>query len=237
MPVSEARKRMNKTFKRLIDQGVAKCLRARNFDRKGSNFCHDLETGVVHVVDIFRPTWNQPVNGTNFHVECGVCIRAYFEIFPDHVGLKRGRMIPREVRVRLNDLVKERMLDPLFLPESICEEDLLVFVSYLATTFENNVIPWFARFDSPLAVGDFLSSTEAAPGHHVIRYREIVQTPHDLRNAAIAYCAAGEFERARHMLDLADKTIDRSGRHLTMELHERIERLIAVSGKGPQRST
>ena len=186
MPISDSRRRMNKTFRRLIDLGVAMCLRAHGFGRKGNNFWHDLGTGVVHVVDVFRPTWNQPANGTDFHVECGVCICAYFEIFPDHVGLKRGRMIPREVRVRLNDLVEERMLDPLFLPESISEEDLLVFVSHLATIFEKRVIPWFARFGTPLAVGDFLSSTEEAPGHDVIRYRDIVQHPDDLRKAAIA---------------------------------------------------
>jgi uncharacterized protein DUF4304 len=227
---------MNKTFRRLIDQGVAKCLRARGFERKGTQFWRDLDTGVVHVVDVFRPSWNQPANGTDFHIECGVCIAAYLEIFPDHRGIKSAREAPRQVRVRLPELVQERILDPLFLPGSISEEDFLRFVSRLATIFERNVIPWFARFGTPSAVGDFLSSTENAPGHYVIRYRNIVQHPDDLRKAAIAYFAAAEYERARHMLDLADTTIDRSGRHATTELRERIERLIAVSPKRPQQN-
>lgn len=227
MPVSEARKRMNANLKRLIGEGLTPSLRSQGFRRKGWDHWRDLASGVSYQVLVYRASHLQPADATEFYLDCSVSVHAYFDLFPEHgaeFGLHKS---PSGVYVRPKQLSSMRYLDPWSLPEGVSEDGFRAIAQNLTELAERYILPWFSQFQGPKDVGDYLASPEPGPGRHPLSYREIPQQAPDLRNAAIAYFGAGEYGRARQMLRLAETTIDRHGSHMTADLRERMERLIA----------
>jgi hypothetical protein len=227
MPISEARKRMNANFKRLIAEGLTPSLRSKGFRRKGWDHWRDLASGISYQVLVYRASHMQPANATEFYLDCMVGIHAYFDLFPERKAEFALHKSPSHIFVRPKQLSSMRYLDPWCLPENVSEDGLRTIARNLADLTNRYIVPWFGQFRGPKDVGDYLGSSEPGPGRHPLSYREVPQQAPDLRNAAIAYFGAGEYGRARQMLRLAETTIDRHGRHMTADLRERMERLIA----------
>jgi hypothetical protein len=99
------------------------------------------------------------------------------------------------------------------------------------------VLPWFEQFRSVRDIGDYLSAPERGPGRARFGYREIVQCAGDLRSAAIAYFAANEFQLARRMLELAERTVNIPvSAEMNADLRARLEKLIAEKTGGAPES-
>jgi hypothetical protein len=226
MPITEARKRMNENFMRLIKHGLTDCLRDHGFKRKDMTHWRDLDSGVTYVVLPFRPKETQPPDGTSFYIDCSIGVHASQELYPEHLR-PRHTYNAQQLQFRPGDVTNHKFGDHWLISADITKDQLQLEVTNLRRLFADHVIPWFERFQNPKDVGDYLASPEEGPGRRPVSYREIPQQALSLRNAAIAYFGAGEIDRAREMISLAEKTIDRHGRHLTTILRERIEQLVA----------
>jgi hypothetical protein len=227
MPITEARKRMNRDYEWVIREGLTKCLLHHGFRRNRNLHWRDYDPTVTCEIWPARPTkWVEP-NAVNFWFYCGISVKAYAELFPEYFpkGFVPGKA-PMQLDVSPSMLTASHTAEFRF-EAGASQEALAAVARSISRLFEEVVLPWYAQFKSAKDVGDYLASPEKGPGRSPLPYRDIPQRAFDLRNAAIAYFGAGDYARAREMLGLAEATIDRHGRHATADLRQRIERLIA----------
>lgn len=231
MQVSESRKRLNRFYRRVVRKGVFETLRKHGFRNEHGCYLRFVGQEVVWSVRAVRPpSWAVP-GETHFTMACAVFVTAVEQLFPEG-----GRVtydpasILSQIRPEVDQISRNRGDNNWCVNENATEMDLIALENSLSRVFEHYVVPWFGQFQTAMAVADYLASPERGPGRTRIGYREIPQDARDLRNAAIAYFGAGEYLRAREMLDLAAKTIDPAP-DLSAELRERMERLIAQREK------
>jgi hypothetical protein len=225
MVISEERKRLNEKYKWVIREGVTKCLRRHGFARKGANYWRDHDPTVTCVIAAARPPYGSAPGRVEFWFRCGMSVKAYAEIFPEHRWWAEDPVkAPMQLDVYPGMLSKEAAEYRIAAETS--EEQLAALAQTITRHFETIVLPWYAQFRSALEVGDYLASPEKGPGRMPLSYREIPQQTHDLRDAAIAYFGAGAFDKARAVLDLCTRTIDPAPGY-TADLRDHIERAIA----------
>ncbi len=125
------------------------------------------------------------------------------------------------------DELTPRVKSHFIITTSASNDDLAALAKSITQTFEDVVLPWYAKFKTARDVAEYILSPGDEPGKNWFADRELKHHPAALRMAAIAYFGAGDYDRALASLDLADKAKDLVGQHLTDDLRERLKRLIA----------
>ncbi len=222
--MTETRKRLNRRFMWVVREGIAKCLRKRGFSRKNLYFWRDCDPTVAFAIYVSRgPQWNP--NKCTFNLDCGMVVR----IVPTTLEQPAADWIPcaASAQIRVHPAVLTRGSSNLEINAEDSDDDVAALAMTCTRLLEDVVLPWFSKFKTARDVGDYLMSEGERPGKIWFGWREIKHHPASLRNAAIAYFAAGDHDRALELLDLAALTNDVPGLHLTLELRKRLARLIA----------
>lgn len=223
MATTETRKRLNRRFMWVVREGIAKCLRKRGFNRKNLAFWRDCDPTVAFAIYVSRPPqWNP--DQCSFDLDCGMVVR----IVPTTFEQPSADWIPRaeSAQIRVHPAVLAKRNSNLEINAGDSDDDVAALATTCTRLLEDVVLPWFSKFKTARDVGDYLTSEGERPGKIWYGWREIKHHPESLRNAAIAYFAAGDHERALELLDLAAKTNDVPGLHFTLELRRRLTRLI-----------
>lgn len=229
MATTETRKRLNRRFMWVVREGIAKCLRKHGFNSKNHAFWRDCDPTVAFAICVSRgPQWNP--DKCSFGMDCGMVVR----IVPATFEQPAADWIPcaASAQLRVQPPVLAKGSPDLEIDAEDSDDDVAALAISCTRWLEDVVLPWFSKFKTARDVGDYLTSEGERPGKIWYGWREIKHHPISLRNAAIAYFAAGDQERALELLDLAANTNDVPGLHLTCELRERLTRLIA-SQKAP----
>jgi len=231
MRVSESRKRLDQLYRRVVRNGLVGTLRRHGFRKEAGDYLHFVGQEVVCAVRPVRPPlWAKP-GEVRFTTSCAVFVTAIEQLFPEGKGpTYHADSTISQIRPQVAEISGEDKGSSWCIREDASEDALSALERAISRVFEVHVLPWFGQFQTAKAVADYLASPEVGPGRIRLGYREIPQDARDLRNAAIAYFGAGEYKRAREMLDLAARTID-PATHLTVDLRERMERLIAQRQK------
>jgi hypothetical protein len=164
---------------------------------------------------------------SSFTVDCHVFVAATWQVYPEY-ALSRERQIGHTIKVRVSQICDDRgdKWWDLRSDDSPARDDEIV--ADLRERVHRCVLPWFEQFQSVRDIGDYLAAPERGPGRARFGYREIVQSAGDLRSAAIAYFAAGEFGLARKMLELAERTVNIPvSAEMNADLRAQLEKLIA----------
>ncbi|MCW5772410.1 MAG: hypothetical protein KIT16_12285 [Rhodospirillaceae bacterium] len=224
--MSETRAILQKRYDFIFKCGIGAPLNQVGFARQGSRFVKWVGEDFCFIVSPYRNRISRP-GKSRFSIACFVFVAAEWRIFSEQAWSVERR-IGATIDVNFNQISFPRFpqwwelsaTDPPGADQTTVED--------LRRIFESCVIPWFEQFRTLRDIGDYLSSPDYGPGRARYSYREIVQTARDLCKAAIAYWAAGDFERARRMLDLAERTVaNPQSRASTAELRCRLERLMA----------
>jgi len=229
--VSSDRKALQLRYNRICNLGLSEPLRKAGFKRKGRSFVKWVGESFCYVVWPYRSKTTLP-DQSSFTVDCHVFVAATWLVYPDY-ELGRRRLLGHTIKVRVSEICGDRgdkwwglhSDDPPARDGEIAAD--------LSERVHRCVLPWFGQFRSARDIGDYLSAPERGPGRARFGYREIVQCPGDLRSAAIAYFAAGEFDLARRMLALAERTVNIPvSAETNADLKARLEKLIAEKTGG-----
>jgi hypothetical protein len=224
MAMTETRKRLNRRYMWVVREGIAKCLRKHGFSRKNLRFWRDCDPTVAFAIYAGRDSpWNPDT--CSFGLDCGMVVR----IVPTTFEQPPADWVPcaESAQIRVQPEVLARRSLGLEINAEDSDDDVAALAMTCTRLLEDVVLPWFSKFKTARDVGDYLTSEGERPGKIWFGWREIKHHPESLRNAAIAYFAAGDHDRALELLDLAAKTNDVPGLHLTLELRTRLARLIA----------
>lgn len=230
--MKDVRRLLLDKLKRVLADGVDRPLKAAGYRKQGFRYCRKVVEGLLHLVEIERGRF-PAANETQFTASCGAYSTAVWSIYPDRFDAGRPRQSCCLVDSRIGFLGPER-LDTWWSIKANDDDVTLERMAHdLRRRFEDQILPWLAQFDSARAIGRYLVAPEKAPGRIRYPYREIVQDAHDLRNAAIAYFAAGDHDRAYALLKMAAKTVGTArSKEMTDELRDRLARL---AGQQPDR--
>lgn len=232
MAITEARKRMNEKYKWVVENGLWILLKTRGFKRKRFLYWRDLESGITHAVAPNRSPRTES-HEVNFTLDCGVTVHAFWDLYAEGKWSRTPSVNGSQLYVRPAAISDFKLTHDWWRLDADASEQALASIAVeIRDAFAAYVLPWFDRFQTPRAVGDYLATREKGPGRNRMFYRDVPQAPFDLRKAAIAYFGAGDYGRAREMLDLATITIDRHGKGQTADLRDRMERLIAQRQAG-----
>ncbi len=218
-------------YKRVCNLGLSEPLRKAGFKRNGRSFVKWIGEDFCYVVWPYRGKITLP-NRSSFTIDCHVFVSETWQVYPEYVPSRR-RSLGHTIKVRISEICGDRGdkwwdLNSDDLPERDDE-----IIADLLQRVHRNVLPWFEQFRTVRDVGEYLAAPERGPGRARFGYREIVQCAGDLRSAAIAYYAAGEFDFARRMLDLAERTVNIPvSAEMNADLRTRLEKLIAKKIEG-----
>jgi len=225
MAITETRKRLNRRFTWVVREGITKCLREHGFNQRGRHYWRDCDPTLAFAIYVGKgPQWSE--DKCTFHVYCGMVTNVVPVIFENLAANWVPDAMVGQLQVRPDELTPA-VRSHFVISSSDTESDLAEMARSFSRMLEDVVLPWFSKFKTAKDVGDYLTSEGERPGKLWIGYREIKHHPESLRQAAIAYFAAGEHEQAVALLDLAAKTNDAPGLHHTLELRKRLTRFIA----------
>jgi len=207
--------------------GVDRPLKAAGYRKRGLRHIREVANGLRHVVEIQRGRFPAP-DEIEFTASCGAHLDVVWLIYPGRFDVGKPQVSCCLVQSRIGFLGLENLDTWWTIKIRDDETSLQLVIDDFKARMDDQVLPWLSQFDSAQAIGEYLFAPEKAPGRIRYPYREIVQGAHDLRNAAIAYFAAGDCVRATALLDLAATTVGTArSKEMTSEVRERIERLIA----------
>ncbi len=225
--MTEVRRQLLEKLRRVFAIGVDRPLKAAGYRKQAFRYSRTIADGLLHLVEVERGRFPAP-DETEFTAICGAYLTLVWSVYPDSFDIGKPRESCCLVRSRIGFLGPERLDTWWSIKVKDSEATLERMAHDLHRRFDDQVLPWLSKFDSAKAIGDYLVAPEKAPGRIRYPYREIVQGAHDLRNAAIAYFAGGDYTRAREILDLAAKTVGvATSQKATAELRARLEQLIA----------
>jgi len=229
--VNSERKALQLRYQRICNLGLSEPLRKTGFRRRGRRFVKWIDDELCHVVWPYRGKITLP-GRSSFTVDCHVFVAATWKVYPEY-ALSVQRQLGHTINVRVSQICDDRgdKWWDLRSNDSPARDDDII--ADLRERVHRCVLPWLEQFQSVRDVGDYLATPERGPGRARFGYREIVQSPGDLRSAAIAYFAAGEFGLARKMLELAERTVNIPvSAEANAELRARLEKLIAEKTGG-----
>jgi len=224
--VNSERKALQLRYQRIRNLGLSEPLRKTGFGRRGGRFVRWIGDDLCHVVWPYRGKVTLP-GQSSFTVDCHVFVAATWKVYPEYV-LSVQRQLGHTIKVRVSQICDDRgdKWWDLRSDDSPARDDEII--ADLRERVHRCVLPWLGQFRSVRDIGDYLAAPERGPGRARFGYREIVQCPSDLRSAAIAYFAAGEFGLARQMVELAERTVNIPvSAEMNADLRARLEKLIA----------
>lgn len=210
---------------------VDRPLKAAGYRKRGFRYIREVANGLRHVVEVERGRFPGP-DETEFTASCGAHLDVVWRLYPERFDVGKPQTSCCLVESRIGFLGSERLDTWWTIKIDDDEASLQRTVDSLQARIVDQVLPWLSQFGSAQAIGEYLFAPEKAPGRIRFPYREIVQGAHDLRNAAIAYFAAGNHPRAGELLDLAATTVGTvHSKKATAELRVRLEQLIVQQEK------
>lgn len=218
-------------YKRICNLGLSEPLRKAGFKRNGRRFVRWIGEDFCYIVWPYRDKITLP-GESSFTVDCHVFVAATWQIYPEYVASRR-RQLGHTIKVRVSQICGDRgdKWWELRSDDPPARDDEIV--ADLRERVHGCILPWFEQFRIVRDIGDYLSAPEYGPGRARFGYREIVQSAADLRNAAIAYFAARDFDLARQMLELAEHTVNIPvSAEMNADLRARLEKLIAEERGG-----
>jgi hypothetical protein len=218
-------------YKRVCNLGLSEPLRKAGFKRNGRSFIKWIGEDFCYVVWPYRSKVTLPKQ-SSFTIDCHVFVAATWQVYPEYVPSRR-RPFGHTIKVRISEICGDRgdKWWDLHSRDSPGRDDEII--ADLRQRVPGCVLPWFEQFRTARDIGDYLAALERGPGRARFGYREIVQSAGDLRSAAIAYFAAGEFDLARRMLELAERTVNIPvSAEMNADLRARLEKLIAEKTDG-----
>jgi hypothetical protein len=225
--MKETRQQLLEKLKHVLAMGVERPLKAVGYRKRGFRYLRNVAPGLLHLVEIQRGRFPSP-DETEFTASCGAHLEMVWLIYPDRFDVGKPQESCCLVRSRIGFLGSERL--DIWWTIKIDDDNasLQRIVDDLRGRIVDQVLPWLSQFESARAIGEYLVASAKAPGRIRYPYREIVQDVRDLRDAAIAYFAAGDSVRATALLDLAATTGGTArSKEMTSEVREGIERLMA----------